>query len=538
MNPKSNVSITSSNLHDLPTPIATKTSQEPRLVFTKGQIIQGEIIDLKFNEISLLLEAGKQILRAKTFGNLPLSIGEKAKFLISDDTNKQLTLKYLSQENTSPLDNIIEKAMDSSGIPATNRNRSMIMELLKNQMPIDKHTLQTLAKYSRQYQKVSPATLVTLYKLNLPITKENLDQFESYQERSHYIIDHLFTVIDQIANPMYFDSLDDRITFHQQVLELLIDSNHHHENQIDKDDVSKNGTPPLQQILHSSKEVSNIEFKRVPLSDILTSQEQEDLINLLKNIHLENSHANKDFNEVSNQLKDTGTIFVSDILDFIHTHLPKQDGQVIREITSSPIYFKLMKKAFYQRWTLSPENMTEERIRERYHRLERDIKLLNQILNQKEASKVFLQETETIENNLNFMKSLNELIPYIQLPLHFQYRKVYGELYLISKKKRSTKNTDILDALLLLNLENLGQVNVHIKLKQDKIHADFQMEDKISADLISKNLSELEEALKKKGYAFNSRVQVISKPLDLVKDVLDLESKAVDLKRYTFDIRT
>jgi thermostable 8-oxoguanine DNA glycosylase len=64
------------------------------------------------------------------------------------------------------------------------------------------------------------------------------------------------------------------------------------------------------------------------------------------------------------------------------------------------------------------------------------------------------------------------------------------------------------------------------------------MEDKISADLISKNLSELEEALKKKGYAFNSRVQVISKPLDLVKDVLDLESKAVDLKRYTFDIRT
>ncbi len=57
--------------------------------------IKGEIIDLRYQEVTIRLEPSGQIITANVW-YLPLYIGQKAEFLIADDTKGQITLRYIA----------------------------------------------------------------------------------------------------------------------------------------------------------------------------------------------------------------------------------------------------------------------------------------------------------------------------------------------------------------------------------------------------------------------------------------------------------
>ena len=152
------------------------------LHLSKGDhtVIRGEIIDLRFQEVKIRLEPSNQVITARLSGEVSLSIGQIAEFIVSDEIDGLITLKYISSGNTQ-LNDILCKALYASGLTPSDRNLSIVQELLNYQMPVDKNTILNLIKLTSTYPDVNLTTLVLMYKNKLPINISNIAQFEAYQ---------------------------------------------------------------------------------------------------------------------------------------------------------------------------------------------------------------------------------------------------------------------------------------------------------------------------------------------------------------------
>ncbi len=159
-------------------------------------MLRGQILDHRYNEVKLRLEPGKQVISARISGNVPLSIGENAKFQVTGespghrDGPERLTLKYIP-ETSSPVDPTVQKALTASGFPMTDRNKQIVEELLRHTLPVDKQTLQTMIQLSHTYRDAASLTLVLMYKNNIPINGGNVNQFQAYQNGTAQLIEDI-----------------------------------------------------------------------------------------------------------------------------------------------------------------------------------------------------------------------------------------------------------------------------------------------------------------------------------------------------------
>lgn len=102
----------------------------------------------------------------------------------------------------SPMDDLIHKALNASGLSASDRNVAILQELINYQMPVDKNTILQFIKLAAAYPDVDPATLVLMYKNKLPINVNSIAQFEAYQRGMHQILTQLKSLIDHIYNDL------------------------------------------------------------------------------------------------------------------------------------------------------------------------------------------------------------------------------------------------------------------------------------------------------------------------------------------------
>jgi len=137
------------------------------------------------------------------------------------------------------------------------------------------------------------------------------------------------------------------------------------------------------------------------------------------------------------------------------------------------------------------------------------------------------------------MEAVNNVFPYIQLPLKFRESPAHGELYVYEKKK-SLKQSDSLSALLHLEMEALGTTDIYVTLAGNHVTTRFSMSDKDSGNLIRSEMPKLTEALAARGYTLQSEVAIREPSEENMPTLLEqfLEEHAPGgLNRYTFDIR-
>jgi hypothetical protein len=174
---------------------ASQSAKQPDI--KEGQLVKGQIVDLRYNEVRIQLEPGEQVINARLSGGVPLAIGQRAQFLVTEEAPDHLVLKYLPEE-TAPTDAAIQKALTASGLPMTNRNISLVSELLDHRMSIDKQTLQALARLSVANREASPLTLVLMYKHRIPMTSSNIRQFEAYQNGIYRLLNDIRALSNNI----------------------------------------------------------------------------------------------------------------------------------------------------------------------------------------------------------------------------------------------------------------------------------------------------------------------------------------------------
>lgn len=185
----------------------------------KGNVIKGEVIDLKNNEVTVKLADG-QVLKAKLQAdNSTLSIGSKVTFRVEDATSQSLTLKIIPESSASYLSATIDKALEAANLGKTIRNRSLVSELLTARMSIDKNTLNLFAKQLAQFPDVSVKTLLFLQRYQLPINGASVELAEGFLHSDGKMIENLSTLSGSINQ---FLSSSGDINAKQELLRILL----------------------------------------------------------------------------------------------------------------------------------------------------------------------------------------------------------------------------------------------------------------------------------------------------------------------------
>lgn len=475
---------------------------------SQGQFLRGQVLDLRANQIMVLLENGITV-SARTEGALELSIGQHAKFFVAQTTEDQILLK-LAKEDTQTENPMIDKALSAANIQKTERSISIVTELLNHQQPVNEAGIRHYLSLSAKHPELPVKDLVLMELHHIPVTKENVEQFANYQDRNAKLL-----------------------TQAQDMLQGLSDCIRQMPEGVAKQEVLKE----LQQMLgpeHIASETAVLS----PAEHITVSGQQvsEPPVSEQTAIAQEAPAVTTDELPVSaDRIPNDASI-----------EQTANSATALQETTSRTTFraeAEPLIKSFFDSFLLKPEDVADpEKVQKHYDEINEKLARLEQISikvaeNTSEADTAVTPKQ--IRQNLSFMEAVNNVFPYIQLPLKFRETPAHGELYVYEKKK-ALKPSDTLSALLHLELEALGTTDIYVTLSGNHVTTRFSMTDKDSGDLIKSELPKLTEALAAKGYTLQSEVTVREPEEENTPTLLEqfLEEHAPGgLNRYTFDIR-
>ena len=125
------------------------------------------------------------------------------------------------------------------------------------------------------------------------------------------------------------------------------------------------------------------------------------------------------------------------------------------------------------------------------------------------------------------------------MPVKFSEGTGNGELYVFTNKKNLRNNTDNVSALLHLDMENLGPIDIYVKLSGKNVTTNFCLESDEMLDFIYEHIDRLNERLEALGYTPHVEMKVVQEEeqFDFGKDFLNKGTPVILTSQYIFDIK-
>ncbi|MDD7637223.1 MAG: flagellar hook-length control protein FliK, partial [Clostridiales bacterium] len=200
----------------------------------------------------------------------------------------------------------------------------------------------------------------------------------------------------------------------------------------------------------------------------------------------------------------------------------------------------LLRNMVEQQWLIKPQDLKEEqRMTKLYEKMNRQMAQVESAMKTAGITQnSFLQTAADIRGNIEFMNQMNQIYNYVQIPLKMSGQNANGELYVYTNKKQLSDPEAELTAFLHLDMENLGETDVSVRMKDKQVKTNFYFEDDTSYDLVEKHLPILEKRLRSKGY--NCTITITNEKRDVnFKENFVKKGKvsAGSVHRYSFDVR-
>lgn len=491
-------------------PEALKNVAEQLKSMLVGDIFTGEIMDFKGEALSIKMGNG-QLLNANLSmegGEVSFQKGDMVTFLVSSKTESQVALKPLDTGAQELV--FANKALESANLAMNKENLSLVKGLVDLNMPIDKKTLTEVARLFTKFPDASTDTVLRLYKLNMPVTEENIRQFEAYKSYEHdmtgtikSMAEDFSTVLHELQNGGETEKL---LELTKEFTELFTEQE----------------TLAPGEKLETAKQELNKFVAQLPQETISNPEQAEkEVVRFVKEQNLSPK-------ETLNLL---GELVKSD-------SLPKE---TLSKLVTSKEFQDLFQEVLKDNLFLKPENVSDKKeVKEFYKKLIQTVTEGEKILEKAgQSGSDMAKGMSMVRNNLEFMNDLNHQMAYMQIPIKFQEGEAKGDLYVYTNKKSIAGKTDDLTALLHLDMEYLGPMDVYVKMSGTNVSTNFCLETEEMLDFIYEHIDLLTERLNKKGYNFTPTMTVREegKKIDFEKDFLDVTSPVVPVSRYMFDIK-
>lgn len=218
--------------------------------------------------------------------------------------------------------------------------------------------------------------------------------------------------------------------------------------------------------------------------------------------------------------------------------------QNLHRIFSGEDFKNLLNASLKSLWTVRPEELASPgKVEELYRRMDRQLKSLAQALeNGGQAESGAFRATANMTQNIDFMNQLNQMYTYVQLPLHMSQGEAHGDLYVFTNRRNLAAKDGKISALLHLDMEHLGPVDVYVTLEQSKVNTKFYVRDDEMLDFLEAHMHILTERLQERGYdcSFSMTIRAEEKgktPTSGIGPILEQE-KGMLITQYAFDVRT
>lgn len=539
-----------------------------------GQTLQGEIISKNGNEVQIRLN-DDLILTAHLDKNMDIEPGRIVTFEVKNNGGATLALSPLF-ENMGTDANVL-KALDMAGLPVNKTTIGMTNAMMQAGMSIDRNSLTDMFKQVMNNPESQPASVVALNKMGVDISPENLQQLENYKNLEHQIIKDMTSVLDEL--PFQYDKMmasgntKGAAMLYQAVLDLVTKEGT--DSALDAesadiqagDRINPEENVQLKETLKEATESgqSNVQSSAEQLPDMTEGiTDDTNVVNTKNSKIFADNNAdisvlttlNKaELNDFVQRLekmglpKETlqaiaeGKLSVKDVLTEISNFLAKCPDS-IKENVSHQIFADkgfqtLVKNALTDQWLLTPVDVqSKDKVEALYERLNSQLSKLSEALSGKAIPDNPLSKSVTnIQNNIEFINQINQIYSYVQLPLKMSEGKAHGDLYVYANKKGMVSEDGSVSALLHLDMEHLGPVDVYVAMQEQRVNTHFYLPDEEMLKFIEQHLYILDERLSKKGYAMKAVMSVKGDEKTAVEEIVDAGKDMAIMSRYSFDVR-
>lgn len=523
------------------TPNNANTEQVNRQIraLVPGQTLRGEVVSREGNnaQIRLLQDV---LVDAKVDADIRLELGQNITFQVK---NNGQTLNLSPLFTNMATEGTVLKALDMASLPVNENTVAMTKQLMDAGLPIDKNTLQQIWHESNAFPDAEILDLVNLHKVELPVTEENITQMASYRNLTHQLTAGIAETGESLTNMLQglveSGDIEQAATIYSEVLELLafedaagetVTGQQQTEGPLPEPGVDVTVTPE--------------EAEQMPVKPSATAPEavpgQKTIIEEPTETAPDNGQTIKE-NPGAEKTQEAPQL--QNLQKLLKQGLETKDIPLLRSILHNSKVAELPAKLLADRWSIKPEDVeSPEKVEELYQKLGKQLKGLSNLLeeNGQRGSSAY-QNVTNLSQNVDFLQQINQTYAYIQLPLHLrQGEHKTGELFVYTNKKKLARKDGQVSALLHLDMEHLGPLDVYVALKDTKVSTKFYVQNDAILDYLEANMDVLTERLQKRGYDCKCETTLhteLQQTAQAMTPLLKTEG-SVPVAQYAFDVRT
>lgn len=515
---------------------------------TPGQILQGEVLENVGDAVKLLVHMnGEDVtLQARLEQSIALSAGKNLLFQVK---NNGSTLSLSPLLENMAMGESAAKALESASLPLNDNTLHMTTTLMQEGMSISKESLQGIYQEMLSNQNAELMDIIDLHKLNMPVNSDNLAQIHSYKEMTHQLtgsveqltqdMTHLVSdmarngqgkeISQLLQNIFHLSEAEGTVTNSSLASENLATDNVATLENAMTDKVTGQGNTPVQDT--SGQGTPNVQgnvseqpmLENTPTGTVPGNGEQANA----SQPALQTNELINDLQKLLQQLELAGG-----------------DREALSKLIENDVFKDNLSEFLQKQMLLEPEAVADkEKVQEFFGKLSKQLSQVSEALSMVGQEQSAAAKTVTnMSQNVNFLNQMNQMYAYIQLPFKLSESNAHGELYVYSNKKNLASKDGEVSALLHLDMENLGPVDVYVKMKEQNVSTRFYLQDDEMITFIHEHIDILNERLEKRGYHMSCSMTVRNEPEEgkenvTLQELLKENSNIPMMVNYSFDVR-
>ena len=534
-----------------------------------GQTLRGEIVSRNGGEIQIRI-SDDMVLNARVDQNIHLDIGQNVTFEVKSN-GSALSLSPLFT-NISADVNVL-KALEMAGLPVNETSVSMTKQLMEAGLPVNRGSLLQIYREINSFPEYEVSDVINLHRLQLPVNEANLQQMAAYRNMNHQLLHSISDVLEllpQAAEAMQESGNADGWTaLYRALLPQTAETGEIQEAMPAPEtvqtpqeteasmrqaasEIAQRSLPEAGQTVTEKaiQEITEGAAQQIsPDGSNETQQVSADVQRMLAFVERmelppqEKMQLTEQFLQLVQGGTEHGSFFqlAEKLLELADRG--GQTGRAVREIFSDKAFQKLLTEQLKEQWTLRPEEVAQsEKVEELYRRMNRQLRGLLQALDTGgQGESAAFKAVTNLSQNLDFMNQINQMYSYVQLPLQLKGSDAHGDLYVYTNKRSLAENDGRVSALLHLDMEHLGALDVYVTLESGKVATKFTVADDATLDFLEAHMDILTQRLKKRGYDCSVSMMTAEKkepPAAGGLAPLLQQTGGGLLTRYAFDVRT
>lgn len=522
------------NIHSTQPTVTVNGSEQGNTALTilrslaDGDTFSANITDVSGEQVTITLDGG-QSFTASLLNSTAYNIGDRADFVIQDNKGENIVLKAVTMQATALETAMINKSLKAAGIMPTLRNREMVLELMRNGMPIGRDALLDMVKELSSHSNAEIGGIIALKRMGIEVTDDSLKSYQNYKEYNGAMQRDIAALGEKL-----FESVDSGKAL-SDVVKLLVGDELLTGNGTVEDnskESTKTGAQTQQPVGTQADEKADIAQKNL-MSDVKNMVAgMVDNYNAAtgKSLKLSYEFLNTDnLARFMNEFARMAEEFEMEPL------LKNKLHGVLKGDKASRLLNELVRDTFSMKMT---DVADSESVKEHIAKTLDKLNSVSEYAASNQSAELS-NVASRMSNNMEFLNSMNQFMAAVQVPIKNIGEHGEGELYVYRRNKQKCGEDDTVKAFLHLDMEHLGALDIYLTLKGSSVATNFKVEDESVLDFLEANMEQLTKKLGEDGYNVTASISRTDDGagFNFEREVIAPVLPVSDVRRFRFDMK-